>query len=74
MLPKLAHPDQTGFVKGRYIGENVRLIFDMMEPTRVNNIPGILISAYLKKAFDSLEWSCIQSTLQKFNFEQRLRY
>ena len=23
MLPKLVYPDQTGFVKGRYIGENV---------------------------------------------------
>ena len=30
MLPELVHPDQTGFVKGRYIGENVRLIFDIM--------------------------------------------
>ena len=26
MLPSLIHPDQTGFVKGRYIGENIRLI------------------------------------------------
>ncbi|KAL9954029.1 hypothetical protein ACROYT_G041517 [Oculina patagonica] len=73
MLPKLVHPDQTGFVKGRYIGENVRLIFDIMEQTRVNNIPGILISVDFKKAFDSLEWSCIQSTLQKFNFGDSVR-
>ena len=74
MLPKLMHPDQTGFVKGRYIGENaVRLIFDIMEQTRVNNIPGILISVDFKKAFDSLEWSCIQSTLQKFNFGDSIR-
>ena len=73
MLPSLVHPDQTGFVKGRYIGENIRLIFDIMEQTKVNNIPGILISVDFKKAFDSLEWSCIQSTLQKFNFGDSLR-
>ena len=73
MLPNLVHPDQTGFVKGRYIGENIRLIFDIMEQTKVNNIPGILISVDFKKAFDSLEWSCIQSTLQKFNFGDSLR-
>ena len=32
-LPGLIHPDQTGFVKGRYIGENIRLITDLMEYT-----------------------------------------
>jgi len=25
MLSKLVHPDQMGFIKGRYIGENVIL-------------------------------------------------
>ena len=63
MLTKLVHPDQTGFIKGRYIGENVRLIRDIMKQTRVNNTPGILISVDFKKAFDPLEWSCIQSAL-----------
>ena len=44
MITKLVHPDQTGFIKGRYIGENVRLISDIMEQTWVNNTPGILIN------------------------------
>ena len=30
MLPRLIHGDQTGFIKGRYIGENIRLINDLM--------------------------------------------
>ena len=30
-LPRIIHPDQTGFVKGRYIGQNIRLINDIME-------------------------------------------
>lgn len=30
MLPKIINPDQTGYVKGRYIGENIRLIQDVM--------------------------------------------
>ena len=44
MLPSLIHPDQTGFVKGRYIGENIRLIADVMEQTRKLNLSGILLS------------------------------
>ena len=33
VLPNLIHPDQTGFVKGRYIGENIRLISDVLDLT-----------------------------------------
>jgi len=51
MLSKLVHPDQTGFIKGRYIEENVRLTSDIMEQTQVNNTPGILISIDFKKSF-----------------------
>ena len=35
VLPKLVHSDQTGFMKGRYIRENIRLINDVMEYTMV---------------------------------------
>ena len=37
MLSKMLHPDLTGFTKGKHIGENVRLINDIMEQTQVNN-------------------------------------
>ena len=32
-LPKLINSDQTGFIKGRHIGKNIRLIIDIMEYT-----------------------------------------
>ena len=44
ILPLLIHEDQTGFVKGRYIGENIRLISDVMEQTMKLNRSGILLS------------------------------
>ena len=34
VLPRLIHTDQTGFIKGRYIGENIRLISDLLEQTQ----------------------------------------
>ena len=68
VLPDLIHPDQTGFVKGRYIGENIRLIADVMEATTTQNLTGVLTSLDLRKAFDSLEWPFIMKTLDCFNF------
>jgi len=67
-LPNLIHPYQTGFVKGRYIGENIRLISDLLDLTNKNQIPGILAALDFRKAFDSLEWPFIMETLNSFNF------
>ena len=39
-----------------------------MEYTKVQNIPGILLSLDFCKAFDSIEWPFIMKTLDYFNF------
>ena len=67
-MPNLIHPDQTGFIKGRYIGENIRLISDVLDLTNKQQIPGILVALDFRKAFDSLEWPFIMETLNSFNF------
>ena len=72
-LPTLIHTDQTGFVKGRFIGQNVRLLNDIMEYTEMNKIPGIMVFVDFEKAFDLLEWHFIQNTLRLFNFEPNIR-
>ena len=33
MLPKMIHSDQKSFMKGRYIGENIRLLYDVVSYT-----------------------------------------
>ena len=68
VLKRLINPDQTGFIKGRYIGQNIRLINDILEQTVAQNIPGILLQLDFKKAFDTIEWKFIQKTLALFNF------
>ena len=60
--------DQTRFIKGRYIGENTHLIYDLMNYTEQNNIPGLLLLTDFEKAFDSLSWSFIQKVLKFLNF------
>ena len=55
ILPDLISSDQNGFVKGRYVGENIRLISDIMDYTSLQNMPGILTSLDFRQAFDSIE-------------------
>ena len=68
VIPKLIHTDQSGFVKGRFIGESVRTIFDIMDFTKINNMPGIMLFLDFEKAFDSLEWNFLYKTLLRMNF------
>ena len=68
VLPNIIHHNQTGYVEDRYIGETIRSIFDIMEFTDGNNIPGIVIFIDFKKAFDFLEWHYLFSCLEAFNF------
>ena len=69
MLPKIINSDQKGFIKAHYMGgENIRLISDMMENTKAQNLSGILLSLDFKKAFDTLEWPYINKMLDTLNF------
>ena len=70
MLPKIINSDQKGLIKGRYIGENMRLISDIMAYTKAQNLSGILLSLDFKKAFDTLEWPYINKMLDTLNFGQ----
>jgi hypothetical protein len=67
-LDKLINSDQTGFISNRYIGENIRLIYDIMQYTEENDISGLLLLIDFEKAFDTVSWNFMQKTLSYFNF------
>ena len=56
ILEKIITRNLTGFLKGRYIGESTRLIYDIMYYTERNKLPGLLVQIDFEKAFDSLSW------------------
>ena len=68
VLPSLIHEDHTGYMKGRFIGQNIRLIADIIECTKTLDDPGIALFLDFKKAFDSLEWNFIKKAFETFNF------
>ena len=68
VLPELISNDQTGFIKDRFIGENIRTIDNIIKYTAAKDIPGLLLFLDFEKAFDTLEWSFLYKTLQHFEF------
>ena len=50
-LPKIIHNSQTGFLKGRYIGKNIRLLFELLEHAEEQDSPGMIFFL----VFDSID-------------------
>ena len=67
-LHYLIHPDQSGFMKGRNIRHNIRLILDMIEYTDLTDTPGLILLLDIEKAFDSVSHNFLFQTLEHFNF------
>ncbi len=70
VIPSIIHSNQTGYIKGRTISDNIRTVYDVMKITQQKDIPGILACVDFEKAFDSIEWNYLIKTLETFNFGQ----
>ena len=68
VLPFIIHGDQTGFLRNRYIGENIRLFLDSIDFCKKYSIKGIVFSIDFEKAFDCVEWNFLDICLSKFGF------
>ena len=71
-LPKLVSYDQTGFIRDRFIGENIRLVDSVIKYAKAKNMPELLLFLDFEKAFGTLEWPFIRKTVQSFGFGQSL--
>lgn len=52
-------------MKGRYIGEDARLILDIFDYCNAENEDGILVFLDFEKAFDPVEWNFLLKVLEK---------
>ena len=68
VLPNIIHHSQTGFMQDRYIGENIRLIHDVISYANNKNAEGLIMFIDFEKAFDSIDHEYIIKTLAFFNF------
>ena len=67
-LPLLINLNQAGFFKGRFIGDTIRIIQDLIEYTNIKDLPGLLLFIDFEKAFDTKVWKFIWKMFESFNF------
>ena len=63
ILGDIISNDQTAYVKGRYMGTNIRLVSDVIDYYDLLNKSGLLLMVDFQKAFDSLDWHFLFKTL-----------
>ena len=73
VLPKIINENQSGFVKGRLISENIRLIEDIINTLKRRKQTCLILLLDFEKAFDSVEWKYMHKILERFNFGESFR-
>jgi len=68
VLSELIGEKQRGFIPNRYIGENIRLIYDILEETNKQNISGLLLIVDFEKAFDTVSRNFLIESLRAYGF------
>ena len=68
VIATVVAPDQSCGVPGRYIGENVAFLRDVVELPNEYNLPVALLSLDQEKAFDRVDWPFRFATLVEIGF------
>ncbi|XP_019231878.1 PREDICTED: uncharacterized protein LOC109212667 [Nicotiana attenuata] len=71
MLPSLISSNQSGFVKGRSIFENILLTQEIVTDIRLRgNLANVVIKLDMAKAYDMVSWKYIMHVLRKMEFAE----
>lgn len=69
VLPLIVDMDQSGFISGRFTGDNIRLIYDLLFYSKQHKKKGIMLLIDFEKAFDTVAWSFMFKCLKFYNFQ-----
>ena len=67
ILGKIINKEQKGFMSDRFIGCNIRRIFDIIDYAENNDLPGIILSLDFQSCFDRIEIKSLVKSLEYFN-------
>ena len=69
-MTELIDEDQTGFITGRQTLDNIRRTLQIVNSIQMKETKAILLSLDAEKAFDSVNWTFLYLTLERFGFNK----
>eukprot|EP00253_Pinus_taeda_P009736 PITA_09736 len=69
LLPTLVSEEQTGYVEGRQILNNIIQSHEVVHYLETNKQAGMTIQLDIAKAYDKLSWSYIREVLKAYGFD-----
>lgn len=73
VMQTLIGSGQTAYMRGRFIGENSRLTFDIIEHFYKRQKSGVLMAVDFETAFEAISWSFLKQVLILNNFGPKFR-
>ena len=68
VISEIISPCQTAYISGRYIGENTRLLFDLLTLAKNRNMKGMVVAADFEAAFESVSWEYLKLVMKRMDF------
>lgn len=73
-LPHIVSENQSAFMSDRLITDNIIVAFETMHhlnQKRSGKIGEMALKLYISKAFDRVEWGCLEKIMQKMGFNDK---
>lgn len=71
IINRIIDVSQSGFIKHRYILDNVVLSQELIHHRRINNVSGVVIKVNFENAYNKIHWECILEILQSRGFSHK---
>ena len=73
VVNKIISTSQTAYIKGRYIGENSRLVYDVISHVNQSKQTCLILAADFEAAFETISWHYLNAVLKEMNFGEYFR-
>ena len=71
VINRIISSSQSAYIKGRYIGENSRLVYDTISHINQTNKSGLIMAADFEAAFETVSWPYVRAVLEEMNFGEK---